>query len=78
MAVRRVSFEYAQHHLAELLNAVEDSRTPILVKRRGHEAVALIPAGELRSVLETIHLVRSPRTTQRLLSALQRALQEPR
>ena len=33
----------------------------------------MVPAEELASLLETAHLLRSPRNAQRLLAALQRA-----
>ena len=44
-----------------------------LVRRRSGGDVALIAADELRSLLETAHLMRSPRNAQRLLGALARA-----
>jgi antitoxin YefM len=42
------------------------------VRRRGSSDVALIPAGELASLMETAHLLRSPANSKRLLTALQR------
>jgi antitoxin YefM len=35
--------------------------------------VALVPAGELAGLMETAHLLRSPRNARRLLTALNRA-----
>jgi antitoxin YefM len=35
--------------------------------------VALVPAGELAGLMETAHLLRSPRNARRLLTALHRA-----
>jgi len=43
------------------------------MRRRGAEDVALIAADELASLLETSHLLRSPRNAERLLTALARA-----
>jgi antitoxin YefM len=40
------------------------------VKRRGAKDVALIPADELSGLLETAHLLRSPRNAERLLRTL--------
>ena len=40
---------------------------------RGSEDVVLVAAAELRSLMETAHLLRSPKNTQRLLTALLRA-----
>jgi antitoxin YefM len=41
-------------------------------ERRGSEPVALISAAELSSLLETAHLLRSPKNAARLLAALER------
>ena len=50
-----------------------DTRKPVLIKRRGKEAVALIAADELAGWLETAHLLRSPKNARRLLEATRRA-----
>ena len=47
----------------------------VVIKRRGAEDVALIAADELESILETAHLLRSPKNAERLLTALRRAQQ---
>lgn len=43
---------------------------------RGAEDVALISAAELASLMETAHLLRSPKNAGRLLTALVRAQRE--
>jgi antitoxin YefM len=45
----------------------------VIIRRRGGDDVALIAADELRGLLETAHLLRSPRNAQRLIQALRRA-----
>jgi len=47
----------------------------VVIRRRGAEDVALIAADELESILETAHLLRSPKNAERLLTALRRAQQ---
>ena len=59
--------------LASVLNQVANDREVVIVRRRGAKDVALVPAEELASLMETAHLLRSPRNAQRLLAALQRA-----
>lgn len=71
----QVSYSYARDNLAEVLETAEDTREAVILRRRNHEDIALIPTAELRSLEETAHLLRSPRNAQRLLAALQRALQ---
>ena len=46
----------------------------MIIRRRNAEDVALVSAEELASLLETAHLLRSPRNAQRLLTAINRAL----
>ena len=67
------SYSYARDHLAELWDRAEDEREPVVIQRRGHEDMALIPAAELRSLRETAHLLRSPANAERLLRALARS-----
>jgi len=70
----QVSYSYARQNFAKLLRDAEDSREAVIIRRRGHEDMALLPADELRGLQEAAHLLRSPRNAQRLLQALQRAL----
>jgi antitoxin YefM len=62
-----------RQNLATLLDQVVDQQETIIVRRRGARDVALIPASELAGLMETAHLLRSPRNARRLLSALRRA-----
>ena len=68
------TYSHLREHLAEVWDEVEDSQEPVIVKRRGHEDLALIPANELESLRETAHLMRSPKNARRLLESIQRAL----
>jgi antitoxin YefM len=70
------SYSAARERLAEIWDQVEDSREEVILYRRGHEDLALIPAHELRSLKETAHLLRSPRNAARLLKALARSREE--
>lgn len=71
-----VTYSRARERLAALWDEVEDSREEIILRRRGHEDLALLPAHELRSLKETAHLLRSPRNASRLLTALARSRDE--
>lgn len=66
------SYSHARQNLAKLWDSVEDSREAAVIQRRGHEAMALLPAGELSSLQETAYLLRSPQNAARLLAALTR------
>ncbi|HLI29893.1 MAG TPA: type II toxin-antitoxin system Phd/YefM family antitoxin [Terriglobia bacterium] len=62
-----------RERLASILDQVANDREVVVVRRRGAKDVALVPAEELTSLMETAHLLRSPRNARRLLAALQRA-----
>lgn len=62
-----------RQNLASVLDRVANDREAIVIRRRGEQKVALVPADELAGLMETAHLLRSPRNAQRLLSALRRA-----
>ena len=62
-----------RENLATVLAQVVDQQETVIVRRRGARDVALIPASELAGLMETAHLLRSPRNARRLLSALCRA-----
>lgn len=68
-----VTYSDARARLAELWDEAADSREPITLTRRGKEDMALLPADELRQLLATMHLLRSPANAARLLGALERA-----
>ena len=67
------TYSRARANLAALCTSVASTRETVIIRRRGAADVALIAADELRGLLETAHLLRSPRNTRRLLSALARA-----
>jgi antitoxin YefM len=71
---KQVSYSYARQNFAEILTEAIDTQEPVIVSRRGHEDIAILPASELRSLEETAHLMRSPANARRLLAALHRAL----
>jgi antitoxin YefM len=71
---RQATYTYVRQNLARVLEEIEAYRDAVIISRRGHEDVALVPAGELESLMETAYLMRSPKNATRLLTALGRAL----
>ena len=57
----------------KLYYRVAETREPYVIERRNGESLALISEAELNSLLETAHLLRSPRNASRLVTALERA-----
>jgi antitoxin YefM len=59
--------------LASVLDRVVNDREVVIVRRKGDKKVAMVPADELAGLMETAHLLRSPKNAKRLLGALRRA-----
>ena len=77
MAIQ-TTYTHARAHLAALCDEATANREVIIIHRRGAEDVALIAADELSGLIETAHLLRSPKNAERLLTALARAQQRTR
>lgn len=83
------SYTHLRENLAGILDDVIAQQEVVIVRRKsardeqahgrgrgskpGSGDVALIPATELAGLIETAHLLRSPRNARRLLAALRRA-----
>jgi antitoxin YefM len=62
-----------REELASVLDRVVNQQEVVIVRRKNAQDVALIPAAELAGIVETAHLLRSPKNAQRLLRAFRRA-----
>jgi antitoxin YefM len=58
-----------------MLDRVADDREVVIIRRKGERTVAMVPADELAGLIETAHLLRSPKNARRLLTALRRAVE---
>jgi antitoxin YefM len=66
-----------RQNLARVLDQVVDDQETVIVRRKNSADVALIPASELAGLMETAHLLRSPRNAKRLLGALRASKRNP-
>jgi antitoxin YefM len=67
------TYAAARDQLRALMDRVVVDREVVMVLRRQGGDVALVAAEELEGLLETAHLLRSPRNAARRLAALERA-----
>lgn len=67
------TYTQARSNLAHFFDEIAENQEIVIVHRRGKANVAMISASELSGLVETAHLMRSPKNAQRLLTALQRA-----
>jgi antitoxin YefM len=68
------SYTDARKNLATLLERIEQENAIALITRRGHKDIAILPAEELTALLESLHLLRSPRNATRLFNALEESI----
>ena len=68
-----VTYSQARQSFKSLMDHAVQDRDIVMVRRRQGGDVALIAADELENLLETAHLLRSPRNAERLLQALSRS-----
>ncbi len=77
MAIQ-TTYSNARANFALLLDQVTEQQEIVIINRRGSEDVAMVAVSELSSLLETAHLLRSPKNAQRLMTALKRAMGKKR
>ena len=74
MAIQ-TTYSQARQNLAKLLDEVTVNKETVVIKRRrGGEGVVMMSETDAASLLETAHLLRSPRNAKRIFEALERAL----
>ncbi|MCX6149173.1 MAG: type II toxin-antitoxin system prevent-host-death family antitoxin [Ignavibacteriales bacterium] len=65
-----LTYTQARANLAKLLDEVSLNKEVVIINRKNAENVALVSESELSGILETAHLLRSPKNARRLLNAL--------
>ena len=71
-----ITYTQARANLAKLLDEVSLNKEVVIIHRKNAENVALLSESELSAILETAHLLRSPKNAQRLLKALLKVHEE--
>jgi antitoxin YefM len=68
-----VSYTELRNNLSDLMDEVCDSRAPLLVTRQNARSVVMVSEDEYEGLMETVHLLRSPANTRRLLESIAEA-----
>lgn len=71
--MRHVSYTELRAQLARYMDEVCDSRDALVVTRQNARSVVLMSEDEYSSLMETLHLLRSPTNAQRLLESVAEA-----
>jgi len=64
----------ARNTLFQLLEKVVEDNQVFIINRRNGENVALIAESELRNLVETVYLLRSPANAHHLFSAIEESI----
>ncbi len=68
----QTTFSEAYASLGHLIEEVAAHREVVIIERGGKEPVAMIPASELRQLMNNVQPLRSPQSLQRRLAELGR------
>jgi antitoxin YefM len=68
-----VSYTELRSKLATYMDAVCDHRDALVVTRQNARSVVMVSEDEYRGMLETLHLLKSPRNAERLLRSIAEA-----
>jgi antitoxin YefM len=68
--MQAVSYSEARENLKAMIDKVIADRVPLAITRQRGEGAVLISESEWASIEETLYLLRSPTTAERLLEAV--------
>ena len=68
--MQAISYSFARDNLKAVLDKVVADRAPVAIARQRGEGAVLVSASEWASIEETLHLLSSPRNSERLLDAV--------
>jgi len=66
-----ITYSYARENLAQTITDVCANHDPVLIKKKGRDAVVMLSLEDYESMQETTYLLRSPKNAQRLLESIQ-------
>jgi antitoxin YefM len=69
----RVSYTDLRSNLAKYMDEVCDNRDPLIVTRQNARSVVMVSEEEFESMVETLHLLRSPANAAHLQRGLKEA-----
>lgn len=70
MTVEIVSFTDARKHLADVMNRVHDSQSPVIVTRQNAEPTVMISLAEFNRMTETMHLLENKTNAARIAASI--------
>ena len=65
-----VTLTELRSNIARYFDELEADRTELVVTRQNHEAMVILPLGELAGLRETLHLLSSPANAEHLRKSM--------
>lgn len=66
-----MTYSYTRQHFAEVMDRVNEDRTPVLVTRQQGRPVVMMSLDDYNALEETAYLLRSPANARRLLESVE-------
>ena len=65
-----ITYSQARENLAKTISRVCEDHSPVIITKKGTEAVVMISLEDYEAMEETTHLLRSPKNAKRLLESI--------
>jgi antitoxin YefM len=66
-----ITYSHARENLARTIISVCENHDPVIITKKGTDAVVMISLEDYESMAETTYLLRSPKNARRLLESIQ-------
>ena len=70
-SMNAITYSHARENLARTITEVCDSHDPVIITKKGTDAVVMMSLEDFESMQETTYLLRSPKNARRLLESIQ-------
>lgn len=66
-----MTYSHARENLARTISSVCENHDPVIITKKGTDAVVMISLEDFESIQETNYLLRSPKNAKRLLESIE-------
>ncbi len=71
--MEKITYTYARQNLSSILNSITDDAEVVYIRRQNGKEVAMVDAGEYKSLLETAHIFSTEANTRAFLRGVKQA-----
>lgn len=66
-----ITYSHARENLATTITEVCESHNPVIITKKGTDAVVMMSLEDFESMQETTYLLRSPKNAKRLIESIE-------